>query len=191
MVVAASVLIVAAALTLGFRHGSAPTQRDDARGRVGQALGVEVLEWHGSTSGTSVAPGSASASGATVCTAAAVERTFRSFIYAFNHGNRAVLKALFATKGFMWYATSPPGARTRPGDRATLVSYFARRHGRRERLLPRQFEFGGIDHGTGAFTFELVRKAQDVPRTRYIGKGATQCEAPRPRIFVWGMGPKP
>jgi hypothetical protein len=133
----------------------------------------------------------------TPCTEREVESLVEGFIRAFNAGDSGRLERIFAREPeFEWYSTDKPGARFNEAayDRSTLIPYFARRHARGERLELSSFQFGGNAQvgGTrpyGNFQYQLVRRADDLPPTPYIGKGATRCYDDEPDvIFVWSMG---
>jgi hypothetical protein len=121
------------------------------------------------------------------------------FIRAFNAGDLRRLDRLFAREpDFRWYSTDGPGVRTGGAayDRSTLIRYFARRHRLGERLKLRSFRFNG-NSGAGGdtygnFEYGLIRRADDLPPTRYYGKGAARCYRTRPDVvFVWSMGREP
>jgi hypothetical protein len=117
-----------------------------------------------------------------------------SFTDAFNAGELERLDRLFAREpGFEWYSTDAPGARfdTDARERATLVSYFARRVAKREQLSLRSFRFVGNSNGYGHFHYALVRRADDLAPTGYVGKGAAICTAEGDVIAVWSMGQDP
>lgn len=113
------------------------------------------------------------------------------FVRSFNGGDFARLDRIFAKddEGFQWYSTSGPGQRLRAEAyrRSTLIQYFRRRHTRHERLQLRSFRH----NGGGNFEYALVRRADDVPRARYHGKGAALCAVEAADIIiVWSMGPE-
>jgi hypothetical protein len=120
-----------------------------------------------------------------------VKTLVTAFFHAFNERDTGRLDALFApAEDFQWYSTPAPGER---GDeearsRSTLIAYFEERHKKGERLRLRSFQFNGNSDGYGNFQYRLVRSADDLPATQYIGKGAAYCFDGRPDvIFVWGM----
>ncbi len=144
----------------------------------------------------------------TPCTAAEVRVLVVRFIRAFNEGDSEALGKLFAREPyFRWYETPAPGRRLNDaGFRVTLIAYFEKRHEVGERLRLRTFKFGGNSTGDtgdlsyrlggagdlspfGTFEVKLVRRADDLRPTEYMGKGASYCYADEAdEIFVWSMG---
>ena len=128
-----------------------------------------------------------------------VGRLIVRFVGALNAGKTARLDALFAkddgdgnvmTPSFQWYSTGKPGERygAAAENRATLVSYFRRRHAKHERLTLLAWSGGGNANGYAHFAFQLVRDADDAPRPlRLIGKGAAICTTRSTTIAVWSM----
>lgn len=160
------------------------------------ALGLAGCSWPDSQSATESGTGSdrppnaRTARSATVCVAAEVQRLVEDFIDAFNRGDHERLERLFATRdGFKWYSTEGPGARLRADayDRATLISYFARRHEQREQLRLQLFRFQANSGGYGHFSYRLVRSV-DGFAIPYRGKGAAICDDDVSVIAVWSMG---
>jgi hypothetical protein len=137
----------------------------------------------------------AQADSAKLCASAEVGSVVVRFVDAFNAGNLARLDRLFARKpDFRWYATDAPGRRFFPisRDRAGLIHYFARRHGRGERLELRSLSINGNTDARpkpyGNFDYRLVRSADDLSPTNYQGKGALHCYRSRQdAIIVWSM----
>jgi len=79
-------------------------------------------------------------------------------------------------------------------NRSTLVSYFASRHKRGERLQLRSLKINGNTIAPaplgpyGNFEYGLTRRAADLAATRYYGKGAAHCyPSDQDVIFVWSM----
>jgi ketosteroid isomerase-like protein len=133
---------------------------------------------------------------AKLCTPVEVSALVRSFIAAYNRGDGAVLDTLFAREpDFGWFSTTAPVARFGEAakNRATLVRYFAQRHARAERLQLRSVQVNGNTVGVGIapygnFEYRLIRRANDLPPTRYHGKGAARCFSGTPDlIFIWSM----
>lgn len=132
---------------------------------------------------------------AKVCGRREVETLVKAFIRAFNGGELESLDRLVAREpDFRWYSTDAPGQRFLPiaSDRASLMGYFARRHAMGESLLLRSFRFNGntpaVDKPYGNFQFQLLRRARNLPATRYQGKGAAHCYAIQPdALIVWSM----
>jgi hypothetical protein len=119
------------------------------------------------------------------------------FIRAFNEGDSEPLDKLFVREPyFRWHSTPAPGKRVGDDARQTLIRYFKKRHEAGERLRLRTFKFGGNSAGGGGdlspfgnFEYKLVRRADDLRPTEYVGKGASYCYANgRDVIFVWSMG---
>jgi hypothetical protein len=72
------------------------------------------------------------------------------------------------------------------------MRYFARRHAMGERLQLRSYRFNGntptVGRPYGNFQYRLLRRARNLPATRYQGKGAAHCHAAQPdAIIVWSM----
>jgi hypothetical protein len=113
------------------------------------------------------------------------------FVQAFNAGDRSTLQRLWATpaKGFQWYSTDGPGRRLDPNasDRAGLEAYFADRHDHGERLRLTSFQYNGASGGYGHFQYTLMRQADDLIPTRYLGKGAAVCDPTHLTLGVWSM----
>ncbi len=144
----------------------------------------------------------------TPCTAAEVRVLMVRFVRAFNEGDSETLGKLFAREPyFRWYETPAPGRRVNDaGFRVTLIAYFEKRHEVGERLRLRTFKFGGNHTGGagglsyrmggagdlspfGTVEVKLVRRADDLRPTEYVGKGASYCYADEAdEIFVWSMG---
>jgi hypothetical protein len=132
---------------------------------------------------------------AKVCGRGEVETLVKAFIRAFNGGEPESLNRAFAEDpDFKWYSTDAPGRRVLPiaADRSTLMRYFARRHTMSESLQLRSFRFNGntpaVGKPYGNFQFRLLRRASNLPATRYHGKGAAHCYAIQPdAIIVWSM----
>lgn len=124
------------------------------------------------------------------CTATTVRHLVWRFVSAFNVGDQASLERLWAREGdgFNWYSTGPPGSLTGPQarHRAGLGAYFARRHAQHERLRITWFRFNGVSASYGHFEYRLVRGADDLVPTRYVGKGGATCR-PRLALGVWSM----
>lgn len=117
----------------------------------------------------------------------------RTFVSAFNRGDRRALSRVIAPASeFSWYAVNgAPGERIQDAakDRRNLIGYFAARHGRSERLTLKSLAFGGYSLGKDQFTFTAMRAAADVDLpTLYAGKGAVNCWG-HGGISVWAMGP--
>ena len=131
------------------------------------------------------------------CAAVEVTTLVHAFITAFNRGDGRTLDRLFAKEPiFRWFSTTDPGARLRAAatNRATLVSYFATRHKRGERLHLRSLKINGNTIAAaplgpyGNFEYELTRQSNDLAAIRYHGKGAARCvPSNRDVIFVWSM----
>ncbi len=110
---------------------------------------------------------------------------------AFNAGDQPALQRLWARAGhgFAWYSTDAPGRRISPAaeDRSTLGRYFAERHGHQEALRLTSFQFNGNTAGYGNFQYELIRQANDLAATAYVGKGAAVCDTTPRTLGVWSM----
>lgn len=129
------------------------------------------------------------------CTSAQVHLLVNRFVRAFNAGDQPTLQRLWAQSGhgFDWYSTDAPGQRIDPAgrDRASLGAYFAERHARRETLRLTSFRFNGNAASYGNFQYTLIRQADDLPATAYVGKGAALCTTMPPTIGVWSMAKNP
>ena len=136
----------------------------------------------------------AAALAVSACTAAETRATFNSFVKAYNAGDAATLDTLFAPEpAFQWYSSNPPGVRNRAAafDRATLLTYFARRHARGDRLRVLSFRFNGEGTELGHFSFTLQRRARDYNSGRPFripGKGALSCALTPPAFVVISLG---
>ena len=113
------------------------------------------------------------------------------FVRAFNAGNQPELERLWASQGqgFSWYSTDSPGQRLRSAarDRATLGTYFARRHAAGEHLAVTSFHDNGSNASSGGFGLTLVRRADGLPSTAYVGKGTAFCQDNPATLAVWSM----
>jgi hypothetical protein len=117
------------------------------------------------------------------------------FVRAFNAGDQPALQRLWARagQGFAWYSTDAPGRRIDPAarDRSTLGAYFAERHAHQEALRLTSFQFNGYTSGYGNFQYELIRQANDLAATAYVGKGAAVCDTSLRTLGVWSMASGP
>lgn len=137
------------------------------------------------------------------------------FVDAFNRGDETDLSRIFfISEGpsppdfsdssiypWSWYSVSEIGNRGRISegfttyDQRDLLRYFARRHGRGERLRLLKVGLTGLgmlgERGNVGFVFVLTRKADDLeagmggPDGVAVGKGAMNCSSRR--IFAWSM----
>jgi hypothetical protein len=128
----------------------------------------------------------------TTCSARETRIAVTRFVDEFNRGDLKALERRFApAERFEWYSTPAPGERfdAAAKDRATLIPYFKARHAKRERLTLERFKFNGASAaGYGNFEYTLTRRAKDLRRTTYEGKGAAWCYRNAPdQIFVWSM----
>jgi hypothetical protein len=96
----------------------------------------------------------------------------------------------------MWYSTMGPGERLKGAarDRDSLVGYFIQRHAHGERLQLTSFKVTTSRRRRQSaawvgFQYRLIRSANDLPPTRYLGKGAAFCPFKPHTIAVWSMGP--
>lgn len=117
----------------------------------------------------------------------------RTFVSAFNRGDRRVLSRVIAPASeFSWYAVNgAPGERIQDAakDQRSLIGYFTARHGQSERLTLKSLSFVGYSLGKDQFTFTVMRTAADFDLpTVYGGKGAVNCWG-HGGISVWAMGP--
>lgn len=128
-------------------------------------------------------------------TGAEVRQLVNRFVQAFNAGDQPTLQRLWTRSGhgFEWYSTDAPGQRIDPAgrDRASLGAYFAERHGHREALRLTSFQFNGNAASYGNFEYHLVRHADDLSPTAYVGKGAALCTTMPRTIAVWSMASNP
>jgi hypothetical protein len=129
------------------------------------------------------------------CDIVTVKRVLMSFFDAYNRGDTARLDALFARKGFHWYASNGPGVRELPESRrrGTLVAYFRARHRRNDRMILRWYRFNGYERGRQLAHFEVEgkRRADDFRSGEWFGfdgKGALDCSQSRPSITVMFIG---
>ena len=129
----------------------------------------------------------------TTCTGDLVHQLVAQFIDAFNRGDLTQLDRLVADSNFAWYATDAPGERFNAAarDRGTLMSYFAARHRSHEHLDLISLNVTYAVPGDAGFWFVLTRSADDLPPTRYNGKGGIQCSIMPASIAVWAMNPYP
>lgn len=129
------------------------------------------------------------------CTAPEVRRLVTEFISAINAGNAQSLQRLVTKsgQGFEWYSTDKPGQRINAAarDRAGLGAYFMQRHAAHEVLRLTTFKFNGNSAGYGNFQYTLIRQADDLPATPYVGKGAAVCDTTPRTIGVWSMARNP
>lgn len=116
------------------------------------------------------------------------------FLGAFNRGDAQALAAVWAAEpDFQWYSTPAPGERVRgwASHRPSLIRYFRARHLRGERLELTSLRVNGNTAARkpyGNFQYRLVRSADDLAPTEYLGKGALHCYATRPDVLiVWSM----
>jgi hypothetical protein len=131
------------------------------------------------------------------CTGAETWTLVRTFVESFNGGRLVTLDRLFARGAdFEWYSvTGTPGERLR-GDarnRSTLVPYFAERHVHGEQLKLTWFSIrtSRRDRQSATwvnFQFRLIRSADDLSPTRYVGNGAAFCPFTPHTLAVWSMG---
>jgi hypothetical protein len=115
----------------------------------------------------------------------------KQFVRAFNVGEQRTLQQLWAQRGqgFEWYSTDAPGQRFDPvaKDRVGLGRYFAQRHADGETLRLTSFRPNGNTASYGNFQYTLIRSAEDLPPTAYIGKGAAVCDQTPRTLAVWSM----
>ena len=115
-----------------------------------------------------------------------------NFVNAFNRGDTKRLDSLFARgQWWRWFSVgTAPGKRIKGAayNRGTLLKYFVARHRQHERLQLRVFRSAARGSlGYVNFSYELVRKADDMPTpVLYVGKGAMSCWTGN--IAVWSMG---
>jgi hypothetical protein len=128
------------------------------------------------------------------CSNTEVHQLVGRFLDSFNKGNVAQLDQLVAGLGmFSWYSTDAPGERINgeARNRGDLVGYFASRHRHHEWLQLQSLVFNGNYASLGGFQFKLVRKADDLAATDYVGKGDLDCTH-RPRtLATWSMARRP
>lgn len=129
------------------------------------------------------------------CSDQAVHELVQRFVATFNAGSRDALDQIWAKvgSGFDWYSTDAPGQRIGPPahDRSTLGAYFATRHAEHETLRLTQFQYNGIGGSYANFQYHLLRTANGLPPTRYVGKGAVYCDDGTPTLGVWSMARDP
>jgi hypothetical protein len=129
------------------------------------------------------------------CDVAPVQTTLAAFDRAYNSGNLFRLDQLFSRDGFVWYSSGGPGVRrlSDARDRSTLVSYFRRRHGVRDRLSTLGFRFNGYDRTRELANFEWrgQRRADDFGGGAWfglLGKGALDCSKAPITIAALSLG---
>jgi hypothetical protein len=148
-----------------------------------------------SSSVTASSPTPAPPGGFASCTAGEVRALVDQFLRAFNAGDQAALQRLWARAGhgFAWYSTDAPGRRISRAaeDRSTLGAYFAERHTHQEALRLTSFQFNGNTAGYGNFQYDLIRQANDLAATAYVGKGAAVCDSSARALGVWSMARDP
>jgi hypothetical protein len=148
-----------------------------------------------SSSVTASSPTPAPAGRSANCTATEVRALVDQFVRAFNAGDQPALQRLWARAGhgFAWYSTDAPGRRISPAaeDRSTLGAYFAERHAHQEALRLTSFQFNGNTAGYGNFQYDLIRQANDLMATAYVGKGAAVCDTTARTLGVWSMARDP
>lgn len=129
------------------------------------------------------------------CASAQVRDLVNQFVHAFNVGDQRTLQQLWAQQGdgFDWYSTDAPGQRlvSAAKDRAELGGYFAARHAAGESLRLTSFRFNGNSASYGNFQYTLIRRAENLVATDYIGKGAAICGPTRSTLGVWSMAKDP
>jgi len=125
------------------------------------------------------------------CTAGSVHDLVARFVSAFNAGSRRALEQVWAQAGYgwLWYSTDGPDARTNgvADNRAGLGAYFLRRHNHQETLHLLSFRYNGINGQSGDFEYSLVRRADDLAASPYVGKGAVVCSSSPITLGVWSM----
>ncbi len=128
------------------------------------------------------------------CTSGGVRALVARFIEAFNTGDEHMLDEVWARDSAGWglFATDGPEPRVQSAaeDRAGLPAYFARRHASRERWRLITFQFNGTAD-RGDFEYTLVRTADDLPATNYIGKGFANCTSQPHQLAMWSMARYP
>jgi hypothetical protein len=129
------------------------------------------------------------------CDVVTLRATLVAFVGAYNRGDLRRLDRLFSRTRFIWYSANPPGARVRDAakSRATLSSYFRRRHARGDRLVLVGYRFNGLARGSelGHFDFRARRRADDFRDGVWFsltGKGALDCSQPPATFAVLSLG---
>jgi hypothetical protein len=133
------------------------------------------------------APWPAAAAPLAHCDPGAAAATIKQFVSAFNRGDIARLDRLFAeSPDFRWYSAPGPDARLgrESHRRATLRSYFIRRHRQRERLLVLRVHEG--PNGNVPVVFR--RRARDLRPQIAASKAAVDCSVTPHRIVVVSIG---
>ena len=129
------------------------------------------------------------------CTAGSVHDLVARFVSAFNAGSRRALEQVLAQAGYgwLWYSTDRPDARTNgvADNRAGLGAYFLRRHNHQETLHLLSFRYNGINGQFGEFEYSLVRRADDLAASPYVGKGSVVCSSSPITLGVWSMARRP
>jgi hypothetical protein len=118
-------------------------------------------------------------------------RLVADFLAAFNAGDQEKLQALWAQtgQGWEWFSTDGPDPRIGnvARDRAGLGAYFARRHAQHEVFRLLSFQWNGTSGMLGNFEYTLDRRADDLRRTLYGGKGSAVCTSPPVTFGEWSM----
>ncbi|MEP7054240.1 MAG: nuclear transport factor 2 family protein [Actinomycetota bacterium] len=128
------------------------------------------------------------------CTSDSVRALVTKFLAAFNAGDERTLDAVWAPAGAGWEWYSTDGAEPRfeavARDRSGLIAFFARRYAKHESLRLTSFKFNG-SAGRGDFEYTLLRQADDLKSTVYLGKGSAECTSPPLALAVWSMARDP
>ena len=139
------------------------------------------------------APRSRSVDSAANCNPAEARQLVQRFIDTFNSGDTTQLDLIWSKSSFEWYSTDAPGKRINAEayDRSNLMGYFAQRHAQHETLVLQSFRFNGNSAALAGFEFTLIRRADGLNRTPYVGKGAIYCSKSPRTIALWSMAQDP
>ncbi len=146
----------------------------------------------GAASPSTAAAGSSATD--SLCGATQARGIVDDLLAAFDDGNVRKLDKLVSANDFAWWSTDAPGERIDPEarDRSTLMAYFANRHLHQERLVMLSFKFNSRSGNVGNFEVSLIRSAEGLPPTPYVGKGAVDCLTIPPRsVVAWSMARNP
>jgi hypothetical protein len=133
------------------------------------------------------------ATSGTGCTAEATQVLVHSFARNYSAGHVALINRMWAPEPrFQWFSTGKPGERVWRAAhvRSNLARYFRARAKVHERLRITELH-AGYDPARDIVNFsgKLVRSADDIRLRRppHDFKGAADCVAGRPTLFVWSM----
>ena len=133
------------------------------------------------------APTEAAGGAVAACDAVSVERLVRTFVDAFNAGDRDRLARVWPRAMFRRFAVTGTGTTFAARKQTELLRYFAERHRRGERLRLDRVQPTRRARDAAGFRFEVTWTAHDGKGARYQGSGAAHCRAKRAGLAVWTM----